>query len=92
LPLMPASFATYDRRVIGIAVIRSAPTALESTTHVFGHGLDLYSALLRPARGFDLLADDFSFAALLVALLGLATAVAAMSQVVRAAQLKAKWQ
>lgn len=92
LPLLPTAFATYDRRALGVSILRAAPTTLESTAHVFGCGLDLYGALLRPARGFDLLADDFSFAAILAALLALAGATAAMSRQVRLARLAAKWQ
>lgn len=92
LPLTPQSFASYDRVVSRVAHVLSTPTEMESTTHVLAWGHDLYYTLLSPARRFDSLQDDFSFALLTIALASLAGGAAFMSQLVKKAQLKAKWQ
>ena len=65
---------------------------MESTTHVLAWGTDVYYVLLRPALGFDMLSDDFSFALLTVALLALAGSVFAMNHLLREAKLKHNWK
>lgn len=92
LPLMPHSFATYEHTVARVHDILSSPSDLESTTHVLAWGLDIYYALLRPEGGFDMLQEDFSFALLTLALLGLLIGTLIMSRLVASAQLRAKWQ
>jgi ER membrane protein complex subunit 1 len=92
LPLMPNSFASYEQTVARVSEILSSPSDLESTTHVLAWGLDIYYALLRPARGFDMLQEDFSFALLTLALLGLLIGTVVMSRLVASAQVQAKWQ
>ena len=92
LPLHPQSFASYDHQIAGVRHIRTAPADLESTTHVVAWGLDLYYVLLRPARGFDMLGEDFSFALLIVALAALAGGAVVMSRLVASARLRGQWQ
>lgn len=92
LPLHPQSFASYDREVAGVRNIRTAPADLESTTHVVAWGADLYYVMLRPARGFDMLGEDFSFALLIVALAALAGGALVMSRLVASARLRGQWQ
>jgi ER membrane protein complex subunit 1 len=89
---MPQFFASYDHTVARVRHIATTPSDMESTTHVLAWGLDLYYVMLRPARGFDMLQEDFSFALLIVALLGLVGSVVFMSQLLKSAQLKDKWQ
>jgi ER membrane protein complex subunit 1 len=92
LPLAPQSFASYDRVVARVAHIASAPSDMESTTHVFAWGHDVYYTMMRPARGFDTLQDDFSFALLTVALAALVIGTGVVRHLLVSAQLKAKWQ
>lgn len=89
---MPQFFASYDNTVARVSKITTTPSDMESTTHVLAWGLDVYYVMLRPARGFDMLQEDFSFALLIVALLGLVGSVVFMSQLLKSAQLKDKWQ
>lgn len=88
---MPTSFATYDRCVMGVSHLHAAPAELESTTHLLAWGLDTYYAMLRPAAGFDLLDEDFSFALLTVALGALALAVVVAHHLVKSQKLAAQW-
>ena len=92
LPIMPQSYASYDTVVLGVRAIRTAPSEMESTTHAFAWGTDLYYVLLRPARGFDMLQEDFSFALLIVAVAALVTGVGVMRQIVQRAKLHAAWK
>lgn len=51
-------------QVRGLRGLVQAPSAMESTTLLFAHGLDLFYTRLAPSRTFDLLPDDFPFALL----------------------------
>ena len=88
---MPASFVTYDAQVLGIANVIAAPAELESTTHVVAWGLDTYYVMMRPARGFDMLDEDFSFALLTVALFALSLGTFALHHIVKKQKVKAQW-
>jgi len=88
---MPASYVSYDAQVLGIVAIVAAPAELESTTHVLAWGVDLYYVLLRPARGFDMLGEDFSYALLTVALLGLLLGTVALHHIVKRQRVRAQW-
>ena len=92
LPLSPQSFASYDHQISGVQSVRSFPTDMESTTHVLAWGTDVYYVLLRPARGFDTLNEDFSFVLLIAALLTLGGGVAAMQHLLKEARLHHKWK
>ena len=50
--------------LLHIPGIVTAPAAMESTTHMLAHGLDLYYTRVAPAASFDGLAADFPFALL----------------------------
>jgi hypothetical protein len=92
LPMFPQLYATYDKQVLGLQAIVTAATGLESTSLMFAHGLDLFHTRLAPAKNFDSLNDDFSFALLVVSLLGLAVASGLVKYTASRAQLKQKWR
>ena len=92
LPLAPQSFASLDHTIARVHSIAPLPSDMESTTHVLAWGLDVYYVLLRPARGFDMLQEDFSFALLIVALTALTVGVVVVSRLLASAKLRAQWQ
>lgn len=55
-------------------------------------GTDVYHAELRPSHGFDTLGDDFSFMLLIFAIVGMGSAVVALSKFVQAARICARWE
>lgn len=76
----------------GFAGIVTAPAVLESTAHIFVHGMDLFYTRMQPSATFDLLAEDFPYALLLL-LVGVMTVGAlAMQHMVGQAAVKSKWQ
>jgi hypothetical protein len=92
LPMFPQMYATYDKQVMGLKAVLTAATGLESTSLVFAHGIDLFHTRLAPAKNFDSLNDDFSYALLVISLLGLMVAAMAVNYMAARAQLKQKWQ
>jgi len=78
----------------GISSIRSiytSPTSLESTSLVFGHGLDLFFSRVSPSGTFDLLSENFNKAQLVFTLVGLAVAIMITRPMVRRKKLREKW-
>ncbi|KAJ8601198.1 hypothetical protein CTAYLR_003237 [Chrysophaeum taylorii] len=71
IPLKPKAIITYSKTLLGLNHIWSTPTKLESTTLVLAAGVDVYGVPHKPSGGFDILADDFNYALLLLLLLGL---------------------
>ena len=65
---------------------------LESTAHVFAHGLDLFYTRVQPSATFDLLADDFPYALLVLLVGGMTAGVFALRYFANKAAVKAKWQ
>ena len=72
LGLHPPFFVTYDKTVAGLRGGNTFPTALESTSLMFAFGMDIFYTRLTPSKSFDMLDDDFSYALLVVTLLGMA--------------------
>ena len=64
--------ATHKHAIARPRAITVAPTNLESTSLAFVIGLDLFMARVAPAREFDRLNEDFNYAGLILATLGLA--------------------
>eukprot|EP00201_Polytomella_parva_P009509 CAMPEP_0175051584 /NCGR_PEP_ID=MMETSP0052_2-20121109/7888_1 /TAXON_ID=51329 ORGANISM="Polytomella parva, Strain SAG 63-3" /NCGR_SAMPLE_ID=MMETSP0052_2 /ASSEMBLY_ACC=CAM_ASM_000194 /LENGTH=1079 /DNA_ID=CAMNT_0016315899 /DNA_START=94 /DNA_END=3333 /DNA_ORIENTATION=+ len=69
-----------------------APVHLESSCHVLVNGVDVFYTRLRPAMAFDSLDDDFNYALLVVALLGLGAGAMALSRFSQRVVLKQKWR
>lgn len=64
----PLAVISYNRTVQTINGIETSPSHLESTTHVFVHGVDLFYTRVAPAKPFDLLNEDFSYPLLILTL------------------------
>ncbi|KAG2493104.1 hypothetical protein HYH03_008767 [Edaphochlamys debaryana] len=92
LPFSPLSFTTLDKQVLGARSVRVEPTRLESTCLVFVHGVDLFYTRTAPAKGFDSLEDDFNYALLLAALVGLAGGAVVMQYMSKQALLGQRWK
>ncbi|GIL85172.1 hypothetical protein Vretifemale_13572 [Volvox reticuliferus] len=92
LPLLPLSFATLDKQVLGIRGVKVEATRLESTCLMFAHGVDLFYTRLAPAKGFDSLEDDFNYALLLAALVGLAGGAVILQYMAKQTSLNQKWK
>jgi len=70
--ISPLTIATHKHAIARPRAISVAPTNLESTSLAFVIGLDLFMARVAPAREFDRLNEDFNYAGLILATLGLA--------------------
>ncbi len=69
VPLVPRQMVSHTRTIVGLKNIYATDSKLESTSLVLACGVDLFGARHTPSGAFDLIADDFNYA-LLVLLLG----------------------
>lgn len=76
----------------GLRSVVAEPAALESSSLLFAHGLDLFYSRLSPSKTFDLLPDDFPMALLVIVVVGMAAANAALSVLNRRNALNKKWE
>lgn len=76
----------------GLRGVATGPAALESTSLMFAHGLDLFYTRLAPSKTFDELPDDFPFALLVIIVVGMAGGCAALSVLNQRSALKKKWE
>ena len=91
LPLIPHMYVTYGQPVAGLRAIATAPSRLESTSHLLAHGVDLFYTRVTPSKSFDRLEDDFSYLLLIVTMVALAAGCAFLSYAVKRDDLKRKW-
>jgi len=66
LPVNPKTSLSYNYTINGLRGIKSAPALIESTSLVFCYGIDLFFVRISPSKAYDLLNEDFNFAALLL--------------------------
>lgn len=92
LPLNPVMFASYDKQIAQLSKVVVEPSNLESTSLLFAHGVDLFYTRLSPAKAFDSLEDDFSYALLVIALAALLLGVLVVKHISSRAILKKKWE
>lgn len=92
LPVMPASFATFNHTIAGLRGVVVTPSNLESTCLMFAHGTDLYATRLTPAKDFDALGHDFNYGLLVLMLITLVVATVVVHHLTKRALLKQKWQ
>eukprot|EP01025_Chloroclados_australasicus_P033716 TRINITY_DN3443_c0_g1_i1.p1 TRINITY_DN3443_c0_g1~~TRINITY_DN3443_c0_g1_i1.p1 ORF type:complete len:993 (-),score=131.33 TRINITY_DN3443_c0_g1_i1:162-3140(-) len=92
LPLASTSFATYNKRVSGFKGMVTAPAGLESTSLVFAYGMDLFYTRLMPSKGFDSLDEYFSYALLILAMVGLLVGTVVVRWIHKSNKLKQKWK
>ncbi|KAL7096734.1 hypothetical protein ACP275_10G098300 [Erythranthe tilingii] len=75
IPIIPQSYVTHALKVEALRGIVTVPAKLESTTLVFAYGVDLFFTRLAPSRTYDSLTEDFSYALLLLTIVGLIVAI-----------------
>ncbi len=92
IPLATTSIVSYNQTVPNLRLIRSFPAALESTSLVVGCGIDVFYTRVLPSKRFDLLAEDFNHALLVLLLAAMLLAFVATSHLDRRETLKAMWQ
>ena len=86
------SYVTHSLKVEGLRGIVTAPAKLESTTHVFVYGVDLFYTRLAPSKIYDSLTDDFSYALLLITIVALVAAIYITWILSKKKELSEKWR
>lgn len=81
----------YAFTMSSINYIYTSPTSLESTSLVFGHGLDLFFTRVSPSGTFDLLSENFNKVQLILTFLGLGGAIMVTRPMVKRRKLREKW-
>lgn len=74
IPLPTEACLNYNQSIWKITGIAVAPARLESTSHVFVHGLDIFYTRVAPSKTFDLLKEDFDHLMIILVLSGLVVA------------------
>ncbi|CAM8978672.1 unnamed protein product [Rhodiola kirilowii] len=92
LPIIPQSYVTHALKVEGIQGIVTAPAKLESTTHVFAYGVDLFYTRMAPSKTYDSLTEDFSYALLLFTIVVLVAAIIATWIMSERKELQDRWK
>ena len=91
VPLAPRSVVTYDQQILKLSAIYATDAKLESTSLVLATGVDIFGCRHTPSGAFDLIADDFNYALLLLLLLGLATGALLLRKAAQAKNLAIQW-
>ena len=91
VPLLPRQTVSYDKRILGLAEIRAADSGLESTSLLLATGVDVFGCRHAPSGAFDLIADDFSYALLLLLLLGMSFGAYVLKKMAAAKNLSLLW-
>ncbi|XP_074276504.1 uncharacterized protein LOC141600222 [Silene latifolia] len=92
LPINPEFYVTHALKVEGLRGIVSIPAKLESTTLVFSYGIDLFFTRLAPSKTYDSLTEDFSYALLLLTIVGLVGAIFVTWILSERKELRDKWR
>ncbi|KAF4371448.1 hypothetical protein F8388_001976 [Cannabis sativa] len=92
LPINPQSYVTHSLKVEGLRGIVTVPARLESTTLVFAYGIDLFYTRIAPSRTYDSLTEDFSYALLLITIVGLVAAIFVTWILSEKKDLQDKWR
>jgi hypothetical protein len=87
----PTSFLSHKHRVHRASRIVSAPTPLESTSHVLVAGLDLFYTRASSGKPFDMVDEDFSRQGLLIGCIVLPVLVIVLRFVSQWRSLKLAW-
>ena len=61
LPIPAEGIINYNQSVTNVRQIITAPATLESTSHTFVIGLDLFYTRVTPSKTFDILKEDFEY-------------------------------
>ena len=71
IPSFDVRFLTYDLPLIGLEKMCTFSTKLESTSQVLAYGHDLFLSRIRPDNKYDMIDEDFNYALLFLAIIGL---------------------
>ncbi|EME45050.1 hypothetical protein DOTSEDRAFT_70928 [Dothistroma septosporum NZE10] len=88
----PKWLLTHKREVLGIKSVITSPALIESTSLVFGYGLDIFGTRLSPSFSFDILGKDFNKFQMLATVAALAVATFVVAPLVARKQVNARWQ
>ena len=91
VPLAPRSVVTYDQQILKLNAIYATDAKLESTSLVLATGVDVFGCRHTPSGAFDLIADDFNYALLLLLLLGLSVGALLLRKAAQAKNLAIQW-
>ena len=91
VPLAPRSVVTYDQQILKLSAIYATDAKLESTSLVLATGVDVFGCRHTPSGAFDLIADDFNYALLLLLLLGLSVGALLLRKAAQAKNLAIQW-
>lgn len=83
---------THERDVLGVDKIITAPAILESTSLVFGYGIDVFGTRVTPSMAFDVLGKGFNKVTLIGTVVALTAGVLALGPMVRRKQINMRWQ
>ena len=86
------SIVTHGLLLKRISSMASASAAIESTTVLFGYGLDIFHRRLTPSGAFDRIGDDFDFLILFGILFGIVFAINAAGYYGRRKKMQEQWQ
>merc|ERR1712137_42592 len=92
LPLKPTDVLTYSNPIRHVNGIVSSPTALESTSLVFCHGLDLFFTPVQTAHAYDVLSPGFNYPLLYAAVGAVVVLVIATSIIGQRRALQDRWK
>ncbi|XP_026333512.1 ER membrane protein complex subunit 1 [Hyposmocoma kahamanoa] len=92
LPLPSEAVINYNRTLLKIKAIHTAPSGLESTCLVLATGLDLFYTRVAPSKTFDLLKDDFDYSLISIVLTALIVATYSTKYFASRKMLKLAWK
>ena len=87
----PRWILSHRRPVMGLRGVITSPTLLESTSLVFGYGLDVFGTRVAPSMVFDMLGREFAKVQLIGTILALGVGVVLLAPLVRRKAVDGRW-
>ena len=87
----PKLVITHQRPVMGLKMVSTSPSQLESTSLVFAYGGDLFGTRLAPSMAFDILGKGFGKVQLVLTVVGLTIGTLFVAPMVRKKQIDSRW-
>ncbi|KAJ7609090.1 DUF1620-domain-containing protein [Roridomyces roridus] len=91
MPDDPRRTISHNYDVVGTRQILTTPALLESTSLVFGYGLDMFLTRVAPSGTFDVLSESFNKAQLVLTVFGLGMGIGITRPMVRRKRLRERW-
>lgn len=92
LPFTPLSILNYNRTISQLKHINTSPSKLESTTLVFGYGLDLFYSPYSSGNAYDRLNHDFNPFVILFMILGMGLVAMYVKNLAHRNELNQAWK